>query len=251
MIEQTRVEWDGRLARANVQLFTVNSESVLRAISADKVFLAHQLLVIDGIDWGDALSVIQRRGLDPTPRAFKEPYTAKPVPADVQAAVEEILQHARQMFPRLYPWTPRVAHSSFRPMVTGPEPLHYDSYGGDYPLVTAYINVSDEPRTYRIGWTFEQLVEQEPETTLAAFKERKRNADDASYPIRMRTQKGRPPLGKDAPRHTIELAPGAIWFFNAKTVSHEVVHGTGAIGIGWEVPTSGAKLQREILKGIR
>ncbi len=214
----------------------------------ESAFLAHQMLVLDGYDWGPALVTIQERGLDPKPRAFKDPYIERKTSPEVQQAVASVMRQAKGLYPLLYPWPATMAHSSFRPMVTGPEPLHYDSYDGGQPLVTAYINVSTVPRVYRISWNFEQLCRRYPAEVRKAWRECAKPGDDASYPIRMRTQNGKGPLGPDVPRHTVHMAPGAIWFFNAKTVSHEVVHGTGAIGIGWEVPTSGAKLQRDILK---
>jgi hypothetical protein len=242
----TRVIYDERLPRENV-VFTHASDMPPPSL-AERLFLDHQLLVIDGIDWGEPLRVIQERGLEGKSRAFKDPFISDRPAPEVQDAVDAILRAIKELYPLLYTWKPTIAHSSFRPMITGPEPMHYDSYGGEHPLVTAYMNVSTEPRTYCISYTFEQLLAAHPEETRAAYRERKRPDDDASYPIRMRTQRGKGPLGHDAPRHTVHLAPGAIWFFNAKTVSHEVVYGAGAIGIGWEVPDSGAELQRATLK---
>jgi hypothetical protein len=245
----TRVIYDERLPRENV-VFTHASDMPPPSL-AERLFLQHQLLVIDGIDWGEPLRVIQQRGLEGKSRAFKDPFiSGKPAP-DVQDAVVEILRTINELYPLLYRWKPTIAHSSFRPMITGPEPLHYDSYGGEHPLVTAYMNVSNEPRTYCISYTFEQLLAEHRTATLDAFKHRKRPPDDASYPLRMLTQKNAGPLGPLAPRHTVHLAPGAIWFFNAKTVSHEVVYGAGAIGIGWEVPDSGAVMQRDSIKAAK
>lgn len=249
MLGDTEVSLDERLPFGNVAGCTWGGwfdDGSSHDIS--KTFLGHGLYVIDGIDWGGALEVIQQHGLDPRRREFKAPFIERKPSPEVSEAVGKIVRQAKELYPRLYPWPATIAHSSFRPMITGPEPLHYDSYGGKHPLVTAYINVSTTPRIYRIGWSFDQLVAARRDEVAAAFAERRKPEDDASYPIRMRTQRGKGPLGPDAPRHEVRLAPGAIWFFNAKTVAHEVVYGEGAIGIGWEVPTSGAKLQRDILK---
>lgn len=218
---------------------------------AERIFLAHEMLVIDDLDWHADLGVI-RSGLVPKHRAFKADYIEKPPTREVQREVDRVIEHAKQLFLVLYPDFDSIEErTSFRPMITGPEPLHFDSYGGKNPMVTAYINVSNEPRVYRISHNFQQLVDLHPDMVRAAYKERKKPEDDASYPIRMRTMAGKPPLDPNAPRHEVRLAPGAIWFFNAKTVSHEVVYGTGAIGISWEVPGCGAKLQHDILKEMK
>ncbi len=116
-------------------------------------------------------------------------------------------------------------------------------------MVTAYINVSAVPRVYSIGPNFPMLVREQPDVMRELVKKEGVGAD-LSYAIRQRTAEGLPPLGEKTPRHRVELAPGAIWFFNAKTVSHEVIHGTGAFGISWEVPSCGALMQADLLKGL-
>lgn len=241
----TEVDWGG-LPRENVVLYGAQDYPEDGAMA--RHFVDHRLAVLDGVMWFGAMEVIQRRGLDARRREFKAPFIDSKPSSEINGAVLSIIEQAKLLYRELFPWPATVAHSSFRPMITGPEPMHYDSYGGEHPLVTAYINVAATPRVYRIGWNFPQLVERRRGEVGAAFAERRLKTDDASYPIRVRTQRGRGPLGPDAPRHEVRLAPGAIWFFNAKTVSHEVVYGEGAIGIGWEVPTSGAKLQRDILR---
>lgn len=244
----TVVELAPGLDPCNVQAWVLVNG--LRAESAPtQAFIDHRLFVLDGVRWDADLELI-RSALVPKRREFKAPYLEREPNHSVQREIDMVIAHAKRLFPLLYPTfehTGRIA-TSFRPMVTGPEPLHFDSYGGEHPLVTAYINVSDVDRVYRISHRFPDLVRLYPDEIRKALKERKKPEDDVSYPLRMWTQKGHGPLGPHAPRHTVRLAPGAIWFFNAKTVSHEVVYGTGAIGISWEVPKSGAKLQHEIMK---
>ena len=247
----TVVEWDDRLSDTNVIVAPRGLSGWPLNVLAKDAFLDHRLLVIDGHDWGNALGIIQAHGLDPRRRRFKGPFIEHKPPEDVRQAVDAILIGANALFLELFGWPAAIAHSSFRPMITGPEPLHYDSYGGEHPLVTAYVNVSAEPRVYRIGWNFEQLVDACPEGVRAAMAQRRLPTDDIAWSLRKRTERGEGPLGPKAPRHTVRLAPGAIWFFNAKTVSHEVVHGTGAVGMGWQVPTSGAELQHDILRRHR
>jgi hypothetical protein len=249
-VSGSSVSWAEGLSQDIIQIGGYGHD---HSAMAAEFFLSHWLFVLDGVPWEADLEVIRLYGLVKKARAFKAPYLERDPAPVVQREVDRVIEHAMRLFPLLYPTfehSGRIA-TSFRPMVTGPEPLHFDSYGGKHPLVTAYINVSNEARVYRIGHNFAQLAQLHPGMVKAAYAERRKPEDDASYPLRMRTQKGQPPLGPNAPRHEVRLAPGAIWFFNAKTVSHEVVYGTGAIGISWEVPGSGAQLQHDILKGLR
>lgn len=209
-------------------------------------YLAHRLCVLDDMPW-DGLDIV-RRGLQNKAREFKAPYVEGELAPEVQRGYLAIVEQAKALFPLMFPRFKSVMErTSFRPMVTGPEPMHFDSYGGEQPLVTAYINIAEVPRHYRIGNNFPGLLRTHRAEILKLAKSDK----DITYTLRTEAMNGRGPLGTGAPRHDVKLAPGAIWFFNAKTVSHEVVYGTGAIGISWEVPKAGAKLPPKLLKELR
>ncbi len=221
----------------------------LQGVDFEAAFRESMLTVIDGVVW-DADMALIRSALVAKRREFKAPFIEKEPSKEVRKQVRNLCAHAERLFAQLYPSFESVeTRTSFRPMITGPEPLHFDTYGGDAPLVTAYINVSDVPRVYRIGPSFPMLVRDQPDVMRKLVKEP--GSVDLSYFIRQLTAAGLPPLGKDAPRHRVDLAPGSIWFFNAKTVSHEVVFGTGAVGISWEVPGCGAAMQNDLLKGLK
>jgi len=221
----------------------------LRGPDFEHAFKESMLTVVDGMPW-DADMVTIRSALVKVHRGFKAPFIEKEPPKLVRKELRKLIEHAERLFAQLYPsFKPVETRTSFRPMITGPEPLHFDTYGGEAPMVTAYINVSKVPRVYGIGPSFPMLVREQPEVMRQLVKDEGAGAD-LSYAIRQRTADGLPPLGKDAPRHRVELAPGAIWFFNAKTVSHEVVYGTGAFGISWECPDCGAPMQADLLKGL-
>lgn len=214
---------------------------------ATRDYLEHRLCVLDDMPW-DGLDIV-RRGLQQKHREFKAPYVEGDLAPEVEAAYQAIVGQAKALFPLMFPtFKSVIERTSIRPMITGPEPMHFDSYEGDRPLVTAYINFADVPRHYRIGNNFPGLLKTHRKEMLDLVKDHKK---DITYTLRTEAMKGRGPLGPDAPRHDVQLAPGAIWFFNAKTVSHEVVYGTGAIGISWEVPKSGAKLPAQLMKGMR
>jgi hypothetical protein len=222
----------------------------VRVFSADALpsdiqpfFAASEFVVVDGIGWDADLNTI-RTALEPCKRKHKtSPYASKPPSEPVAREVEKLHAHASRLFNRLFPRVQQtVMHKSFRPMLAGPEPMHFDSYEG-VSLVTAYTNVSSVPRVYRIGRSFPGMLDDQPEVMRALL----RQGGVLSYSIRKQTERGLPPIDARAPKHRIELAPGAIWFFDAKTVSHEVVYGEGVAGQSWEVPGA-VETQRDILK---
>lgn len=227
---------------------TVHRADQLQTVQAEEYFRNAGLFVIDDVPWDADMRLI-RTALVKKKRAFKAPFIEKDPPKLVRKELRKLQAHAERLFAQLYPSFKSVeTRVSFRPMITGPEPLHFDTYGGALPMVTAYINVSSVPRVYGIGPSFPALVREQPALMHKLAGEV--TDDDVSYLIRQRTAEGLGPLGPDAPRHRVELAPGAIWFFNAKTVSHEVIHGTGAFGLSWECPGCGALMQADLLKGL-
>jgi len=227
----------------------VHRADQLAGVDFEDAFKCASLTVIDGVMWDTGLTMIQR-ALVKKHRGFKAPFIEKEPAKEVRRELRRLTEQAEQLFKQLYPsFKPIETRTSFRPMITGPEPLHFDTYGGEAPMVTAYINVSAVPRVYGIGPSFPMLVRDEPEVMRLLMKRDGAGAD-LSYAIRQLTADGLPPLGEHTPRHRVELAPGAIWFFNAKTVSHEVVYGTGALGLSWECPGCGAPMQGDLLKGL-
>lgn len=217
-------------------------------VHPEQVFINSRMLVIDEVPWDADVGVLHG-ALSKKKRAFKEPFNEGPPPAHVQKQIDNVIANAKALFPVLYPdFKSIMERVSWRPMVTGPEPLHLDTTHNDAPLVTAYINTSPEPRVYNIGPNLPMLLRGHPKEMKALFEKSRTSGKplDVSYALRQILPDG--PLGKAAPRHRVELAPGAIWFFNAKTVSHEVVFGRGAIGISWECPGCGAKSQAELFK---
>jgi hypothetical protein len=222
----------------------VHRADQLQAPRAEELFGDAGLLAVDGVEWDADLKLI-RTALVKKKRKFKEPFIEKDPPKEVRKELRKLEAHAERLFAQLYPSFKSVeTRVSFRPMITGPEPLHFDTYGGEAPMVTAYINVSNVPRVYGIGPNFPSLLKTHPKTMRSLAEE----GGDLSYVLRQLTAADNGPLDSRAPRHRVEFAPGAIWFFNAKTVSHEVIYGTGALGISWECPDCGAPMQADLLK---
>lgn len=220
---------------------------------AQEVFLGSQLLLLDDVDWDADLAVI-RAGLSKRRRGFKAPFQEHEPDEAVARELHRLGAHADRLFAQLYPaFTPGPRRDSFRPMITGPEPLHFDTHSVGCPMVTSFINVSEVPRVYRLGHSLPQLVALWPDLIREIVRSECKSGDveDLSFRLRVRTmQDDRPPLGKTAPRHRVEFAPGAIWFFCAKTVSHEVVYGTGAMSFSWPLPNLDNPSQRNIVAPV-
>jgi hypothetical protein len=209
------------------------------------------LLLLDDVAWEADLAVI-RSGLSAKRRGFKAAFLEREASAEVKRELERLGAHADRLFAELYPgFAPGPRRDSFRPMITGPEPLHFDTHATEWPLVTSFINVSATARVYNVGHNLPQLVQKWPDLMRHILtRDCKGRVEDLSIRLRDRTFKGAAPLGRDAKRHRVEFAPGAIWFFNPKTVSHEVVYGEGAMSFSWPVLNAGPVTQRDIVAGL-
>lgn len=223
--------------------------SVAEVINAADIFRRSEMLVIDGIEW-DGMEEA-RKGLTPVKRGFKSPFKCKSVPQEASAGLERMTLQADQIFAAIYP-TIQVAKrdNSFRPMITGPEPMHFDTYDKPLSVITSFVNLSDKARRYRVGPSFETLVATQAEAMREVIAECKGDLVNLSFVIRNRTRDNQPPICRATSYHSVEFAPGAIWFFNAKTMSHEVIYGDGALGFGWDVINSGAPTQVDLVKGL-
>jgi hypothetical protein len=195
------------------------------------------MLVIDGIQWQADFDVI-RGGLEPVGREFKGPWHFD-IPDDVAHQVEFLQSEADALFHRLYAGCVVVdREASFRALITGPDPMHFDTKVTKHPVITSFINVATTPRLYRVGPTFKQVCDQHSELMIRIWHEatKIRGHHDASYVLRKRTTRGMPPLGDEAaPFHEVALAPGTIWFMDAKTLAHTAIYGEGAVMVAWEV----------------
>jgi hypothetical protein len=242
----TQITWDANLARS---VFIYDGTICPRA-----VYAASHVLVVDGEQWDVDMRVL-RSGLEGKRRKFKAPFATEPIAPDVGAEFGRLGEHADKLFSRLYPtFAGSERRAAWRPMITGPEPMHFDTHPrqtGNVPFVTAFVNVSSVPRVYHIGPNLEQLVASQPKVMRQILRD-DCGGDVAklSYFIRLHTVANDPPLGTDAPRHRVEFAPGAIWFFNPKTVSHEVIYGEGAASFSWLVPDAGVRMQADIVRGL-
>lgn len=240
----TQVKFDERLER------TVIVRSAEDDLSdAFDHYLAAHLFVVDGFPWSTLEGV--RSGLIPKRRTFKSPFHAQDdISDEVWAATEIMTRELQGLFDRMYPQVVWVeTNKSFRPMITRDEPMHFDTYSTP-PAITSFINVAETSRRYRVGPTFPQLVQEQPDAMRHVIEGCNGDLKHLSYIIRDRTFRDLPPIARDCPSHAVDFAPGAVWFFNAKLVSHEVVYGEGALGHSWEVPSAGVRTQLDYIEGL-
>jgi hypothetical protein len=204
------------------------------------------IAVIDGVEWPGMATV--RAGLIRKRRAFKAPFHPE-MPAAVMEDYEVMVQAIRDFALPLLTERHEDDRSSFRPMITGPEPMHFDSYEAPRAVLQCFVNVAATPRIYRVGPTFQRLVETQPDAMRKVATTC--GPHGLSYSIRRNTVAGLPPLPSDGDSHTVEFAPGAIWIFNGKTASHEVVYGEGAVAVAWVLPDSTMPTQESLMETLQ
>lgn len=229
----TEVAWHPDVATRVV----VARADALPARAAD---LLHEpaLLAVDGHPWSRPLDDLRRYRED-RDRAYDSPFSAGR-PAGLAAALEPFYADVEALFGRLYGgrYEPVGRGRCWRPAVTRGEPMHFDtSYTPGVTLITAFVNVDTEPREYGVSHTLPWLAAHR----AAEVKALHAAAGEAPHPsrtmsvLRRATLDGRGPLAPAAPRHVVKFAPGAVWFFDPKLLSHEVRFGRCAVSYIWHV----------------
>lgn len=212
-------------------------------------FCNSDFMVIDGIEWDGIAQA--RAGLIRQHRGFGSIFhpSGAEEPSGVAEGINLMLAQMDALASRLFLEPRGEKHSSFRPMVTGPEPMHFDVYPAPLPILTCFVNIALTRRIYRVGPTFHRLIETQPKVMRQVASQCDEHG--MSYRIRDLTMAGQPPMPKNGDAQLVELEPGAIWFFNGKTVSHEVVFGEGALAASWELPESRAHSQQGLMQDAR
>jgi hypothetical protein len=155
----------------------------------------------DFADWDFSLLQDARRD---DFKKFKAPWVSRKVSGIERGVLQAIHDEMHRIFTRLcgHLGPPKVSQFTYRPEITGPEPLHFDKEEGE--VVTAFLNWDSEPRQWRLGPT------------------RQRPGAPYSLPDTVRAEE-------------IEFPPNQLWIFRAETVSHQVVHGRGAVQFNWHL----------------
>lgn len=215
-------------------------------ILAESVWRSPGILVLDGYPWTRPLSYLQRYQ-DPRRRRFDSPFSLLDTPKEV---LDSYSIDIDLLLSRLFAGRqPLEIRKSWRPMLSGPEPLHFDTFKeNNTSTITAYLNVSRSPRRYGVSHDFATLLRLNSDY-ISKMSEPIFPVEHFCFRLRVLGANGQGPLGPSAPRHQMQFASGAVWIFNPKLVSHELIHGDGAYCYSWRIKKEGQNTE-DILKEV-
>lgn len=218
------------------------AEARARAVS---LFKTPGVLIIDEPELGEDFDLLQKH-LVKKRRKFETPAQVVIKSPTLKAELTTLERRMDDLFRALYePFNVRMTAASWRPIISGPEPMHYDSFdphGG--AQVCSFFNVDSKPREYRVGYGIAELARKFPEARTI-FNDCGRRTRHFSCVMRNRWVENWGPLDQRSPYHQVSLAPGAVWFFDPKTVCHQLFYGRGVFLRSWMVTNSGAMSQDE------
>ncbi len=222
------------------------------AMDPKNLFSESDILAVDGVNWGADFETIYD-ALSSKPRKFEDLFNDGQPEQDVAMELNTILLKVGDLIKTMYEgWEGEITRWGWRNMPSGPEPMHLDTYDqAGCPRMTIFVNVSPEPREYRVGWRLADLCEDQAQLIKDIWERCSRNARHFSVVMRKRWIEKDPPFDGEVPAHRIRFAPKSIWFFDAKMIFHEVVYGIGAISISWNVTNSEVVLQTNVLRRLR
>lgn len=206
------------------------------------------IVVIDNLVWNYDKKLVQKN-LEHNCRIFDGEFkTISPLPevmTELKLIQNQIAILVKEIF-SAYSYERNGHGIGYRPMVTGPEWMHFDTKPVDKMALTCYLNLDNLPRIYKISHTFPWLIKNERKAMTKLKKA------ESFYPVTIRanTIKNKGVINNRTPKHTILFDPGTIWFFNPHMVSHEVVFGRGAMGQSWWVLNSKCKTQTELMEKL-
>ncbi len=207
------------------------------------------VIVIDNLVWNYNKELVQKN-LEHNCRIFDGEFkTTLPLPEviiQLKTVQSQIAILVKEIF-NDYSYERNGHGLGYRPMVTGPEWIHFDSKPVDKMVLTCYLNLDILPRIYKISHTFLWLIKNERKAMLKIKKA------ESFYPVTIRanTIKNKGVINNTTPKHTILFDPGTIWFFNPHMISHEVVFGRGAMGQSWWVYNSECKTQTQLMEKLK
>lgn len=207
------------------------------------------IIIIDNALDEDLVEAL-REGLSDKSRKFKQKFNegippSKPLVAAIAKAGQDIAQIARDLFG--YQLPPK-ADSSFRPMISADEPIHFDSYHVEHGLtpLMSIFNFARDERLWEVGPSFVELCTVKKAETQEILKDLPPGIP-ASLPLRVSAEKGYGPLSDPNWVHKIRFAPNSLWFSNPKIISHKLVYGRGAVINTWMVTEPVCKCQACLL----
>lgn len=234
------------------KIYLANNIDKALALNPSKIIENAGILVIDNIDWKFNFNKIQKGLKNRTFREYDSKFVDKNLDIEIvnelRKGQQEVFDIFKQLFPN-YKYKDRGKYSlGLRNMITGPEPMHFDTKPYDQLILTSYINLDTQPRIYKISYTFKYLIETYPRWM------KKLKALNKNIPREMReiTIKNKGRLTNKSPKHIAIFSPKTLWFFDPQLIAHEVIFGRGTMAQTWFVTNFGKDFltQKQLLDTI-
>lgn len=210
------------------------------------------IIVIDNAVGEPILSGL-REGLSEERRKFKEKFNrGHPTSETFKRAYSETSKRVTELTRMLFGYElPSVSAQSYRPMITENEPLHFDTYDvecGKFSLMSV-LNFDIRPRVWKVGPSFRQIC-RDSRLDVEDILKNKHPGESPSVPLRSAGLRGTGPLKAGTPLHDIEFAPGAVWYANPKTTSHQIIYGGGAYFEQWTLDAPNCECQSCVIEEL-
>ena len=210
-----------------------------------RLYNAPAIIVIDNVIGDDVLMGL-REGLSDYRRKFKEKFNhGRPNSETFNVAYTETGKRMTELTRMLFGYElPATSACSYRPLITENEPLHFDTYDVECGKISlmSVLNFDIRPRVWNIGPSFREVC-RDSAADVEDILKKKRPGESLSVPLRSAGLRGIGPLRAGLPLHHIEFAPGAVWYANPKTISHQVVYGGGAYFEQWTIDVQDCQCQ--------
>lgn len=210
-----------------------------------RIYAQPGIIVVDNV-MGEPILTGLREGLSDYRRKFKENFNfGRPETESFKLAYSPAVERITELTRMLFGYDLKDGGTmSYRPLITTDEPLHYDTYDvecGQMALMSV-LNFDIRPRVWNVGPTFREIC-RDSAADIEEILKKKKPGESPSVPIRSAGLKGFGPLKAGTPLHRIEFAPGAVWYANPKTISHQIVYGGGAHFQQWNIDVSDCACQ--------
>ncbi len=216
-----------------------------------EVVFNDEILVFDDIDWHTDLDVLFCHRVDRRKEYDDEDaHTQHKKGTAPKEVLEQLIKLEYEMdgiFQNLFgKFDGAVKATSWRPMIVGPEPIHFDSYEKEgVTTICAFVNFDREPRVWRVSYTLSDLLDTHTDLIREIWRDAKRMGSNFNVVLRARTFEDGPPFDI---HHEIDFAQGSVWFCNPKTVSHGIHHGRGAYLYAKHIPGLDVPSQKDIIE---
>jgi hypothetical protein len=249
MNQSTKVDLDPRLETPVVLMSCPQdlSEFATRERQEEMrgIYAKPGIIVVDNAV-GEPMLTGLREGLSDYRRKFKEKFNfGRPQTESFKKAYDQTTSRMTELTRLLFGYELKDdGVMSYRPLITTDEPLHYDTYDvqcGEMSLMSV-LNFDIRARVWNIGPSFREIC-RDSAADIEEILKKKNAGESPSVPIRSAGLKGFGPLKAGTPLHHIEFAPGAVWYANPKTISHQIIYGGGAHFQQWNIQVSDCACQ--------